>query len=155
MRSILCLIQVSKGFKENFSNRNRNWTIGIMAIGLGLVILKPSGMINFDKLEGEDVFIAQREGAANCTTTLKLKQNHQFKERNVCFGVSEVRGNYEIKNDTIFFSDLNVPSGDEAYYKFGILKTSKYRNEKALFRYRNHSDTIGHELWITKNEIIK
>lgn len=153
--AIICLIQIGKGFKEKFSNRNRNWTIGIMAISLGLIFFKPSGIINFDRLEGEDLFIAQREGAANCMTTFKLKPNNKFKERSVCFGVSEARGNYEIKNDTIFFSDVNVPRGNEEYYEFGILKKSKYRDEKALFRYRSRSDTVGNELWITKNEIMK
>ena len=153
--AIISLIQIGKGFKEKFSNRNRNWTIGIMVISLGLIFLKPSGIINFDRLEGEDLFIALREGAANCMTTFKLKPNNKFKERSVCFGVSEASGNYEIKNDTIFFSDVSVPKGDEEYYEFGILKKSKYRDEKALFRYRSRSDTIGNELWITKNEIMK
>lgn len=153
--AVICLIQIGKGFKEKFSNRNRNWTIGIMGISLGLIFLKPSGIINFDRLEDKDLFIAQREGAANCMTTFKLKPNNKFKDRSVCFGVSEARGNYEIKNDTIFFSDVSVPRGDEEYYKFGILKKSKYRDEEALFRYRSRSDTIGNELWITKNEIMK
>ena len=152
---ILFLIQIGKGYKEKFSSQNRNWTIGIMAISLGLIFLKPIGLINFDRLEGEDLFIAQREGAANCMTTLKLKPNNKFKERSVCFGVSEARGSYEIKNDTIFFSNVKVPRGDDEYYEFGILKKSKYRDEKALFRYRSRSDTIGNELWITRNEIMK
>ena len=153
--AIICLIQIVKGFEEKFSNRKRSWTIGIMAISLGLIFWKPNGIINFDKLEGEDLFIAQREGAANCTTTFKLKPNNKFKEKSVCFGVSEARGNYKIKNDTIFFSDVKVQRGYNKYYEFGVLKKSKYRDEKALFRFQNRSDTIGDELWITKNEIMK
>ncbi|WP_146201758.1 hypothetical protein [Sediminitomix flava] len=128
--------------------------IVIIAISLGLIFLKPRGIINFDRFEGEDLFIAQREGALNCMTTFKLKPNNKFKERSVCFGISEVRGNYEIKNDTIFFSNVSVTRGSEEYYKFGILKKSKYRDEKAFFRYRSGSDSIGHELWIKKNEIM-
>ncbi|GAB5399266.1 MAG: hypothetical protein Aureis2KO_08510 [Aureisphaera sp.] len=153
--SIICLFQIGKGIIEKFSNRSRNWTIGIMAICLGLILLKPRGIINFDKLEGDDLFVAQREGVANCMTTFKLKPNNKFKERSVCFGVSVVRGKYEIRNDTIFFSDVRVARGDKEYYEFGILKKSKYRNEKVLFRYKNSSDTIGDELWITKNQIIE
>ena len=152
---IICLVQIGKGIKEKFSSRNRIWTIGIMSIGLSLIFLKPHGILNFDKLEGENLFIAQSEGAANCMTTFKLKTNNEFKERSVCFGVSETNGRYEIKNDTIFFSEVEVSRGAEEYYKFGILKKSKFRNEKALFRYRNQSDTIGHELSIMKNEIMK
>lgn len=152
--AIICLIQIIKGFQDNFSNRSRNWTIGIMMISLVLIFLKPGGFLNFGRLEGEDLFVAQREGAANCMTTFILKPNNKFKERNVCFGISETQGNYEIKNDTIFFSDVNGSRGDEEYYEFAILKKSKYRDERALFRYRSKSDTIGRELWITKNEII-
>lgn len=152
---IICIVQINKGFKEKFIYHNRNWTIGIMTIGLILIFIKPRGLINFDKLEGIDLFIAQREGVANCMTIFKIKPNNKFKERRVCFGVSEIRGNYEIRNDTIFFSDVNVPRGDKEYYKFAILQKSKYRDEMVLFRYQNQNDTIGHELWITKNELIE
>ncbi|MDN5215787.1 hypothetical protein QQ020_27160 [Fulvivirgaceae bacterium BMA12] len=117
-----------------------------------MTFLKPNGIISFDQFEGEDLFIAQREGAANCMTTFKLKPNNKFKERSVCFGVSETRGSYKILNDTIFFSE-SAPRGDEEYYKFAILQKSKFRDEIALFRYRNRSDTIGHELWIMKNDL--
>ena len=153
--ALICLIQIGWGIEENFSNRNRNWTIGIMTITLGLICVKPGGIINFNKSEGEDLFIAQREGTANCATTFKLKQNNKFVERKVCFGVNEIRGNYEIKNDTIFFLEVSVPRGEEDYYEFGILKKSKLKDEKTLFRYRNRSDTLGHELWIIKNDILK
>jgi len=90
---IILIFQIIKGFKEKFLNKQRNWTIGIMTIGLGLIFLKPNGIINFDQLEGEDLLIAQREGAANCMTTFKIKPDNKFKEISVCFGVSEVRGN--------------------------------------------------------------
>lgn len=153
--AIIYLIQIVKGLKEKFTNQNRNWTIGIMTLGLGLIFLKPNGIINFDKLEGEDLFIAQREGGGNCTIIFKIKPNNKFKERSVCFGVKEVRGNYEIRNDTIFFSEASVPRRDEDYYEYAILKKSKYTDGNALFRYRNQNDTIGHELWITKNGLIK
>ena len=151
---IICLIEIAKGVKENFSNQNRNWSVGVMVVGLGLIFLRPNGIVNFEKLEGDNLFIAQREGAANCMTTFKIKSNNKFKERNVCFGVSEVKGNYEIRNDTIFFSDVSIPIREE-YYEFAILQKSKYSDEYALFRYRDRSDTIGNELWITKNELIK
>lgn len=124
-------------------------------VGLGLIFLMPSGIVNFDKLEGEDLLIAQRQGAASCMTTFKIKPNNKFKETSVCFGVFEVRGNYEIRNDTIFFSDAIVPRENEDYYEFAIIQKSKLRDEDALFRYRNRNDTVGHELWITKNEIMK
>ncbi len=154
--AILYLIEFGKGVRKNFSDSKQNWTIGIMTIALTLVFLNPNGLINFDKLlEGNDLFVARREGAANCMTTFKLKPNNKFKEQTVCFGISEVRGSYEIKNDTIFFSEVNASRGTEEYYEFGVLKKSKYSDKIALFRYLNRNDTIGHELWITKNEILK
>ena len=153
--SIVMVILVIKGINEKFANQNRNWTIGIMAGCLGLFLLKPNGIINFDKLEGEDLFIAQRKGAGNCVITFKIKPNHKFKERNICFGVSEVKGKYEIRNDTIFFSEVILPIGVKKYYEYGILQKSKYRDGNALFRYRDQSDTIGQEIWITKNELLK
>ena len=153
--AIIGIIQIGKAINEKFVNKIRNWTIGIMIIGLGLIFIKPSGIINFDKLEGENLFIAQREGAANCMTTFKLKPNNKFKERSVCFGVSEVRGNYEIRNDTIFFSSVSVPRGGEEYYEYAIIQKSKYNDKEALFRFRSTADTTGNELWITKNEILK
>ena len=153
--AIIGIIQIGKSINEKFVNKTRNWTIGIMLIGLGLIFIKPGGIINFDRLEGENLFIAQREGAANCMIILKLKTNNKFKERSVCFGVSEVRGDYEIKNDTIFFSNVSVPRGDEEYYEYAIIQQSKYNDEKALFRYRNTADSTGNVLSITKNEILK
>lgn len=153
--AIICVVQIGIGFREKFVNKHRNWTIGVMILGLGLVFLKPNGIINFDQLEGEDLFVAQREGVANCMTIFKIKPNNQFKERAVCFGISEARGNYFIRNDTIFFSEVSVSPGDEAYYEFAIVKKSKYSDKDALFRYRNSADTIGNELWITKNELLK
>jgi hypothetical protein len=153
--SIICLIQIGKGFKEKFSNQSRNWTIGIMISCLGLIFLKPNGVINFNKLEGESLFIARRKSDANCRTVFKLKPENKFKETNVCFGISKISGFYEIQNDTIFFSRVSVSRDSEKYYEFAVIKKSKHRDEDALFRYRNIEDTIGHELWIIKNEIIK
>lgn len=129
-------------------------TIGIMTLGLGLIFLKPNGLVNFNKLEGEDLLIAEREGAANCMTVFKLKANNKFREKSVCFGVTETKGNYEIRNDTIFFSDITLLRNDEEYFKFALLKKSEYSDKNVLFRYRSAKDTIGHELWITKNKLI-
>ncbi len=91
-------------------------------------------------------------------TTLKLKDDFTFKERNVCFGVTETKGKYHIKNDTIYFNDVNIERHLDEYYNFGVVKPSKFRKDGKHFvfvRYKGLTDTIGHELWITKNELIK
>ena len=153
--SILCFIQIAKAVKEKFSNGSRVWSVVVMVLCLSLVYIKPKGIIDFEKYEGEDLLVASREGAANCTITLKLKDNHNFKEKSVCFGVTEVTGKYTVRNDTIFFTDVKVPRGDEESYEFAVLKKMKNSDVKSLFRYRNMNDTIGNELWITKNELME
>ena len=151
--AIGCLVQIFKGFKEKFANRNRNWNIVIPLIGLILVAVKPNGIFNFDQIEGDDILLAHREGAANCMTTFKLKSNNKFKEQTACFGTQEVSGYYKIKNDTILFSEVRISRGSEEYYEFGILKKDESGDNNVLVRYKNLKDTIGHELWITKNEL--
>ena len=91
-------------------------------------------------------------------TTFKLKKDNKFVERSVCFGVTETKGNYQLKGDTIFFSNVSLGRGDKDYYEFAIIKKSDSQNKKTLgdlIRYKNHSDTTGHELWIIKNDLTK
>src|SRR4051812_30901123 len=79
---------------EKFKDKQRLLTLVILTLVLTLTLFKPFGFINFDKFEGNDILIAKREGAANCMTTFKLKENNKFSERIVCFGMSETSGNY-------------------------------------------------------------
>ena len=152
--SILLLGQVIKGLKEKLSDKTRNIKIGIITVMLVLIFLKPNSLINFDRLNGKDILIAQREGAANCMTTLKLKENMTFKERSVCFGVSEIKGTYELKNDTIFFKNIEFGRNENEFYEFAVIKPSKINNEMFdLVRFKSENDTIGHELLIVKNEL--
>ena len=128
-----------------------------MTFVLATSLLFPKGLINFSIFESEDLLIAQREGVANCTTTLKLKANKKFVERYICFGISDMCGNYIIKKDTIFFKNPSPGRNEHEFYEFAVIKRretkSNYRGE--IIRYRNHSDTIGVELLIIKNELIK
>ena len=127
-----------------------------MTAVLSLTFFKPFGLIDFDKLEGSDVLVAKREGAANCMTTLKLKHNFTFSERNVCFGVTETKGTFRVANDTIYFENVQLGRHEDYFYKFAVIKPKKSDNSKILgdlVRYRDLTDTVGHELWITKNEL--
>ena len=144
--------------KEKFTDKKRLINIGLLTLVLTLTFLKPFGLIDFDKLECNNVLIAEREGSANCMTTLKLKDNFTFSERSVCFGVTETKGNYHLQNDTIFFETVSVGRHENEFYKFAVVKPSKFENSKIigdLIRYKNLTDTTGHELWITKNELNK
>ena len=152
--SFLLLRQLIIGVKEKFTNKSRVVAIGIMTIILILTFIKPNGLINFDKFNGTDLLIAQREGAANCMTTIKLKENMTFRERSVCFGVTEIKGTYELRNDTIFFKNIEYGRNENEFYEFAVIKPSKINADKFDFvRFKNRNDTIGNELWIVKNEL--
>lgn len=144
--------------REKLVDKSRLLLIGLLTIVLALTFIKPFGLVNFDKLEGDNILIAEREGAANCMTTLKLKDDFTFIERNVCFGVTEIKGNYHLQNDTIYFDNVSVGRHENEFYKFAVVKPSKFDNSKILgdlIRYKDLTDTVGHELWITKNELNK
>ena len=153
----ICLItQIYSAIKEKFKDRRRLFDITLLTVVLALTFLFPGGLVNFDRLEGKDLLTAEREGSANCMTTFKLKQNHTFSEKSVCFGVSETKGNYELKGDTIFFTNVTFGRGEKEYYKFAVIKHSDNKNRPSdLIRYKNDADTTGQELSITKNELTK
>ncbi|MCZ8217659.1 MAG: hypothetical protein O9262_15550, partial [Cyclobacteriaceae bacterium] len=130
--------------------------ITLLVTVLTLTILNPNGLINFDKLEGKDLFIAQREGSANCMITFKLKDNNKFLERSVCFGVTEVRGDYKLIGDTIVFFNVELGRDESEYYQFAIIKPAgdKFPNRVGdLIRYKDQNDTTGQEIWIIKNDL--
>lgn len=152
------LRQLFFAFREKFIEKQRLVIIGILVVVLTVTFLKPNGLINFDSLQGKDLLVAEREGAANCMTTLKLKENNTFTERTVCFGVMEIKGDYELKGDTIFFKDIRFVRHESEYYKFAVIRQSESEKTKYIgdiVMYKSFSDTTGRELWIIKNELIK
>ena len=154
----LLLRQLFFAFREKFIDKQRLVIIGILVIVVTVTVLKPNGLINFDKLQGKDLLVAEREGAANCMTRLKLKENTTFTERTVCFGVMEIKGNYELKGDTIFFKDIGFVRHESGYYKFAVIRKSDSEKTKYLgdiVMYKSYSDTTGRDLWITKNQLTK
>lgn len=155
---VLFLEQVYFAAKEKFKNIQRLFLIGIMVIVLSLSFLYPNGIIDFSKFENESIFIAQREGAANCMTTLRLRDDNTFHEWNVCFGVTETKGTYHVKGDTIYFERVSHSRQDSKFYKFAIIKYPETNSEKnlgILVRFKDNSDASGTPLWIIKNELIK
>jgi len=144
--------------KEKFTDKQRLLKVGLLTIVLALTFYKPFGLIDFDKLEGGNLLIAEREGSANCMTTLKLKDDFTFREKSICFGVTEIKGSYHLQNDTIYFDNVNLGRHENEFYKFAVIKPSNFSNSKILgdlIRYKDLTDTVGHFLWITKNELQK
>ena len=156
--AIALIRQIYLAVKENFSDIPRLLTIGLIALVLVSTFFRPMGLIDFEKLESDAVLIAQREGAANCMTTLKLKDDFTFRERSVCFGVTEIKGNFYLQNDTIYFDKMSVNRHGNEFYVFAIVKPSRLiKDEKHfdLIRYKSLTDTVGYELSISKNELYK
>ncbi len=156
--AIALLRQVYFAIREKSKDKSRLITIGLLALVLTLTFIKPFGLINFDILEGDNILIAGREGSANCRTTLKLKDDFTFRESSICFGVTEIKGTYHLQNDTIYFDKVELGRHENEFYTFAVVKNSKIKdngNHFALIRYYNLKDTIGHELWITKNDLYK
>ncbi|HEX7902322.1 MAG TPA: hypothetical protein VF487_00485 [Chitinophagaceae bacterium] len=156
--TIALLRQLYLTFKERFVQRRRFIVIVLLTTVLLSTLFKPMGIIDFDRLEGNDVLVAEREGAANCLTTLKFKDDFTFRERIGCFGVTEIKGTFRVVQDTIYFDNVVLGRHENEFYKFAVIKPTKFDNSKILgnlIRYKNTSDTVGHELWITKNELKK
>lgn len=144
--------------KERFRNRQRLIVAAVLFVAVSTTILKPAGLIDFDRLTGKDLFIAMREGSANCQSILKLKDNNTFVERDLCFGISEIKGNYSIKGDTIFFSNVKPNRSNRQYYMYSVIKRKNkiendyYKSVGDLILYKDKKDTTGYKLWITKND---
>jgi hypothetical protein len=151
-------IQIYFAIREKFNDRQRIVVLTIITLVLILTFFRPFGLIDFDRLQGADLLVASREGGGNCKTTFKLKENNRFVERSVCFGVTEIKGTYKLKNDTIYFENVDRGRQKNEYHKFAVIKQSKYSSDKKVVdfvRYTNSNDTIEYELFITKNELDK
>ncbi|MCL9807447.1 hypothetical protein NAT51_18110 [Flavobacterium amniphilum] len=142
---ILLIRQIILAIMEKGSDLKRIISIVICSMLFTLFFLYPRGIINFRKFASKDLLVAMNEGAGNCAVILKLKENNEFVERTVCFGVNEIKGGYILRNDTIVFE--NTDSND--YYQFALIKNSE------LLLYNNSKDTIPHSITITKNELTK
>lgn len=156
--AISLLSQIYFAIKEKLQNKQRLLLIGLMTSVLALAVFFPGGVVNFEKIESDIVLIAEREGVANCMTTLKLRKNNTFKNREVCFGITETVGTYKIKGDTIFFKSNSSGRGREDFYEFAVLERRKSTKEKypgKLVQFKNKSDTRGITLGVIKNNLGK
>ncbi len=156
--AIALLRQLFLAIREKLTDKHRLLTIGLLTIVVCLTFFFPLGLINFDRISSDDLLVAQREGAANCMTTFKLKDNKTFVEKNMCFGVTEIRGNYKIVRDTIYFENVEVGRHEDGFYKFALIRPSIFDTDAKRFdlvRFKDFDDTTGHELWIIRNELNK
>lgn len=150
--SIVFSIQLYKGFKEKFQLRKRLYVIGLLFFTLTTTLFFPGGMINYELFESKSVLIAQREGAANCMATLKLRENNTFTEKQICFGITEINGEYSRSGDTVFFKTTSPKRQGDEFYEYAIIKNEN-NNLFNLDCYMNSTDSIGTWLTIIKNEL--
>ncbi len=154
---LLLIYQLSKSYIEKFKEQKRLILIALITIVLTTSFLYPRGLINFNQFDSEDLFIAQKEGSANCMITLKLKANNRFLERNVCFGITEITGNYRISGDTIHFENISLDRYKNEFDKYAIIRQENTINNSLgnVTKFKNKFDTIGVTLRIIKNELNK
>lgn len=136
--SIELIRQVYISSRDKFTNKKRNFLLLFMTLSLLLIIIKPTGIINFEKFEGKNLYFAQVKGSANCTSTIKLKQNNKFTYESICFGIEKTKGFYEIKNDTIHFKDF-----DKRKFQFKYGKINSKFNTIDLFREKNDNNPFS------------
>ena len=158
--TIELISKLYKASQENFKNTQRDITIVVILVVLATTLFKPFGLINYESFESKNILVAQREGVAGCMTTIKLKENNQYKLKEVCFGNTEFTGKYSIKNDTIYFENLKLGGGYN--YKFALFKPTMLRadekhssNDKYYFliAYKNKKDTTGYPFKVVENKM--
>jgi hypothetical protein len=138
---------------NKFTDKSLIINFSFISLLLLIILYKPTGIINFEKFESKNEYIAAREGAANCNMTLKLKENKNYKLKSVCFGVLISEGKYQKKNDTIWFKP-SITIHSEKDYNFGIIKSkSKFGSKGSIFLYKNKNDTLPLELWTQLNNL--
>jgi len=150
-----CLLyQIYLTVRERLNDKSRIYLVVCMVVLLGLMIIRPHGIIDFERFEAKDLLIGGREGSANCTTTLKLKEDNTFYLRTICFGGDKVGGTYRVKNDTVKFKFSSANDN----FKFGILKLGKHQTDRIIgdiYLYRSKKDTVPVILNVIKNYLIK
>jgi hypothetical protein len=149
--------QLFAAFNEKLKDKRRLYLLAVLVFTLVSTVLYPSGMINFDNWGSPTVLIAQMEGAANCTTTLKLKKDNTFVERVICFGITDSKGRYHLKGDTIFFHSVESGRNNGNFYKYAVLKRPEVKSKNNLGDlecYERLTDSIGLPMMIIKDKLI-
>jgi Ca2+/Na+ antiporter len=141
------LKQLYFAIKENFKIKQRLYKICFVVLVLITVVMRPFGIINYASFESENILVSDREGVANCMTTLMLKESGRFKMRSVCFGIDEDIGTYTIQNDTVKLNYLST-RGATGRFKYAVLDSTK----KYLRFYNTTPDTTPYWLYIRLNK---
>jgi len=146
------LLKIGGILIDRFKNKRQIVSSSVIGIVLLLTFLYPNGIVRPENFEDPPVMIAQREGVANCSTTIVLKDDLRFKETSACFGVDRSEGSYQINGDTVklqFDNESNFGSTET----FAIIELNPDTSKSwigSLIYYRNYGDTIPLTLNLTK-----
>tara|TARA_B100000674_G_C37587219_1_gene799140 strand:- start:123 stop:752 length:630 start_codon:yes stop_codon:yes gene_type:complete len=156
MAVIESILAISKKLKSKKHNATSLAFISLLVF----TTFFPLGLFRQPKQEDENITLqASREGSANCSTNFYLKENNEFSERNICFGIEDINGNYSWSGDTIFFNNIKFPSRGtkKSYYQFAVYTAndSTYSNGELLYFYKNKQDSTPKFLFINQNGIKK
>ncbi len=111
---------------------------------IGLVLIFsyffPFGIISSTIFDPDYYFIASREGAAACHTSITLGVDSTFVERSVCFATEKLTGVYRINNDTV---TLTFDDDFISKERIGVIKWKEEGEEGnyGYFSYYDHGPT--------------
>lgn len=164
--ALIFLVHLVMAVKERFRHKQRLGLLVLMPIPMALFIFVLFGLPK-EMQHNDSILEASREGAVNCMTYFKLEKDNRFKATSICFGTSVTKGNYHLKGDTIFLTDISSDDRrDKPYYSFGLIKsgihipafhtdTTKIDTTKYLHLYYSHSDSMPLWLYISHNSLSK
>ena len=141
---LIGIYQIYKYVSEEQKIKFRLINISLIVLVSVLTYFKPLGLIDFKIFEGENVLYAMREGVANCTTSIRLKEGNRFKKTSICFGIDHYWGDYEIVNDTIKFNYDKI-SEENGRDDFAIVQITNDTTDKRLGVIHYHSEGLRKE----------
>lgn len=139
--AIVLIVQIVKMIKNKFALRIDIINSILLTTVLILTVIFPFGLIDFNKFEEPNLILAQYEGSANCTTTLKIKDSDRFIQRSICFGVDEYYGKYEIIADTIKLY-YDKKSSFDSKYAYGLILLDSIQTDKKIGKIIYYRDTL-------------
>ncbi len=140
-------IIIALGLKNKF-NAKKAILLFVNIICLILICIYPTGIYHPSE-KRTPYLIAFNEGVANCSTTLVLFKNLDFKEVNVCFGTTTTIGTYKIHNDTIKFNVESLGKGEKFFYEYAVIN----KNKTKLSRYYKNNSLKRGNLYISKIKV--
>lgn len=141
---VVLVFQLNKAIRERGKNKTRIVNVSVLAATLIIVLLYPSGIINFKQYETKPILLAQREGVANCTTTYKFLKDSSFERLSICFGLEKLKGRYARSGDTLLLTYQDKKK------EIAVIGKNKYGID-FISVYKHSADTIPIEYAILKS----